>query len=758
MERIITTALFALLVVSVQAVTVSISVNSHAYCVYPTGVLCASASGGVGPYTFQWSTGSSQTCIYELPTGTYSVTVIDGLGEEATDEVTLLSQPMPGTSAIWLPRCPIEWEGVWPQYKLFAYASTSTIGVEPFTAGSLPAYYLDVQSIGAGFLQIAETGGPGTPMELTITDGAGCTSSFSTVVPQPPQYLQPQVLEVDGACSDGSNGSVRVFVPAEPSGWSSAFKLYGPTGYHQWTSTSTWAGPNGYTAGDSPRDFYVQGLPAGTYHLVQHTNWDGYSVATLEDEWFDFIAAECPDTLVTFEVPDLGFTCGTLSGQAYIDANENCALGSGDVNLTGTVIEVQPGNYYALTNGTGQYSINLPYGSYSVADQNPLYQEHCGVEGTPFTISAGTPNVTRNLADTSLTGLDVQMHISSGAARPGFEVQYAMRVRNLTGVSAGNGTVSYTFDPTLIFLNANPAPTSVVGNTITWNFTGLGALANRYFWPRFQVPPDIALLGTVLEASASVTMVNAEADLANNIADHSVTVTGAYDPNDKLAYTSGGNTSVWQIGEDEWIDYTIRFQNTGTDTAFFVVITDTLPPNLDPATFQAGAASHTSSVSMHGNGVLRWNFPNILLPDSNVNEALSHGFVGFRIRPRLPLLPGDEITNIANIYFDYNPPVITEPSVLVAAFSTGVENHTPERIGLLPNPATDRIRLADALSATSALSWSIIAMDGRVVRSENGPFPSEGITIAPLCSGTYALRLQLDQGIITERFIKIAHE
>ena len=54
------------------------------------------------------------------------------------------------------------------------------------------------------------------------------------------------------------------------------------------------------------------------------------------------------------------------------------------------------------------------------------------------------------------------------------------------------------------------------------------------------------------------------------------TITGAYDPNDKLASTSSGNTDVWQLNEDEWIDYTIRFQNTGTDTAFNVIITDTV--------------------------------------------------------------------------------------------------------------------------------------------------------------------------------------
>src|SRR5690606_30232718 len=49
---------------------------------------------------------------------------------------------------------------------------------------------------------------------------------------------------------------------------------------------------------------------------------------------------------------------------------------------------------------------------------------------------------------------------------------------------------------------------------------------------------------------------------------------------------------------------------------------------------------------------------------------LSHGFVGFRVKPRLPLNASDEIENIANIYFDFNPPVITEPSILIVMAPT----------------------------------------------------------------------------------------
>jgi uncharacterized repeat protein (TIGR01451 family) len=650
---------------------------------------------------------------------------------------------MPGTSAIWLPRCPIEWDGIWPQYNLIGMASIFSTGVEPFATDVGPIYFLPIDEFG-GHILLPYPGVPGEPLEFTITDGNGCTSTLETVVPPPPTYLQPQILDVEGACSGGANGRVRVFVPAEPNGWSSAFKLFGPNGYLPWTSSSTYAGPNGFGAGDAPREFVRQNLSPGTYHLVQHTNWDLYSVPDLEEQWFDMIADECPDTLATFEVPDLGFVCGTLTGKVYIDVNENCFQNGTDLNLPGTVIEVQPGNFYTLTDGLGRYSINLPNGTYTVADQNPLYQEHCGVEGTPFTIGAGI--VTRDLADTSLTGLDVRLSISSGAARPGFEVNQAIRVQNLTGVNGGNGTVSYTYDPTLTYLVSNPAPTSIVGNTLTWSLSNLGALGDRYFRPRFQVPPDINLLGVDLMSSGSVTMLNNENNTENNTATHVVTITGAYDPNDKLARTSGGNTSMWQVGEDQWIDYTIRFQNTGTDTAFFVVITDTLPANLDPATFEAGASSHTHSVSMRGNGILRWMFPNILLPDSNVNEPLSHGFVGFRIRPHLPVLPGDEITNIANIYFDFNPPVITEPSVLVAEFSTGAAE-----AGTLDRPL---IAIADLTQGTLLLSARghtlsvglLRDMNGRIVLHQGLQSDAAILNVSALASGAYIAEVHTTHG------------
>jgi len=242
---------------------------------------------------------------------------------------------------------------------------------------------------------------------------------------------------------------------------------------------------------------------------------------------------------------------------------------------------------------------------------------------------------------------------------------------------------------------------------------------------------------------------------ANNTATSLVTVTGSYDPNDKLANTSHGNSStVYLIDEDEWVDYTIRFQNTGTDTAFLVVVTDTLPQHLDPATIRMGAGSHAFSWSLSGQGTLRWVFPNIMLPDSNVNEAASHGFVSFRIRPHLPLLPGTAIENTANIFFDFNDPVITEPSVLTTEFSTGLgnTNGSPSEFMLQPNPASESVEVR---SRKNIGSLRLLTADGRLVQQSRVGSCTAQLDLNGLANGTYVVELMMTDGsVVHEQLIK----
>jgi hypothetical protein len=138
----------------------------------------------------------------------------------------------------------------------------------------------------------------------------------------------------------------------------------------------------------------------------------------------------------------------------------------------------------------------------------------------------------------------------------------------------------------------------------------------------------------------------------------------SFDPNDKIASPSGV-TEARLIRESDELQYTIRFQNTGTDVAYTVVIEDELSEHLDLATLRIGAASHPFAWKASGQGkpVITWTFNNINLPDSTSNEPASHGFVSFRIaqKPGNPL--GTRIANQALITFDFNSPIATNQTL-----------------------------------------------------------------------------------------------
>jgi len=166
---------------------------------------------------------------------------------------------------------------------------------------------------------------------------------------------------------------------------------------------------------------------------------------------------------------------------------------------------------------------------------------------------------------------------------------------------------------------------------------------------------------------------------------------GSFDPNDKQGFPLGYGDENY-INQNVAIDYMIRFQNTGTDTAFTVVIVDTLSTHLNPASLTPGPSSHEYQYTLTENGIATFTFENILLPDSNVNEVLSNGFVKFKIEqfPNNPI--GTDIYNSAAIYFDFNEPVITNTTQhqigerLLATIIVDLPNSRTNNVLVYPNP------------------------------------------------------------------------
>lgn len=232
----------------------------------------------------------------------------------------------------------------------------------------------------------------------------------------------------------------------------------------------------------------------------------------------------------------------------------------------------------------------------------------------------------------------------------------------------------------------------------------------------------------------------------------------SFDPNDKAAQPLGYGVPHY-IEANTPLKYKIRFQNTGTDTAFNIVIIDTLSTNVNPASLQMGASSHPYTWELSGAGILTVSFEDILLVDSNANEPLSHGFFMYNINQVPNLMNGSVINNQAAIYFDFNSPIFTNTT-----FHTIGENYIPiilnmqeawveeMQVHIYPNPTSGLIYL-EQLEAEK-VQINVVDNLGRVVLQKNSKDKQTAIDLNSLPQGIYYLNIQQEKKISTHKVVK----
>jgi outer membrane protein assembly factor BamB len=220
---------------------------------------------------------------------------------------------------------------------------------------------------------------------------------------------------------------------------------------------------------------------------------------------------------------------------------------------------------------------------------------------------------------------------------------------------------------------------------------------------------------------------------------------GAYDPNDKQALPRGYGP-LHYLKPDTDIEYHIRFQNTGTDTAFTVVIRDTLSAWLDPGSVKPGAASHPYRWQLSGEGVLSFTFDQIMLPDSNVNEPASHGFVKFFVSQYLGNPLGIRIENRAGIYFDFNAPIITNTAFhtlgkdfveIISSDDQGPGRPGGLSVRLMPNPASEWVSISVEGLAAPQSTFYLYYADGALALRQPFQGPLLHLPLAGLPGGIY---------------------
>lgn len=221
---------------------------------------------------------------------------------------------------------------------------------------------------------------------------------------------------------------------------------------------------------------------------------------------------------------------------------------------------------------------------------------------------------------------------------------------------------------------------------------------------------------------------------------------GSWDPNDKRAAPTGyGETHAIEANTD--LEYHIRFQNTGTDTAFNVIVFDTLSEFLDASSIVPGASSHPYTWKLKNNGIVVFTFNNILLPDSITNEPASHGFIKFKIKQALDLPLGSIINNTAAIVFDMNAPIITNQTYhtidedFIVDIITIIDR--PEiTIDVYPNPFDKQATVVVEGETFFKLELRMVDAMGREVQRQQTT-NTEKITVQRnnLVSGVYFMQL-----------------
>jgi hypothetical protein len=351
------------------------------------------------------------------------------------------------------------------------------------------------------------------------------------------------------------------------------------------------------------------------------------------------------------------FNAYRLRGEVFKDYNANGLLDNFDETLPYLLMRTEPQAMLVWTNSLGSYDLPVDSGTtYTLWPQLPSDFQVTS-DPTEYMVQADTDQPIVSDLDFGVGPvLDENadmLTITRSPVRCNNEGNIWAVVRN-TGSWISEGIqVRMTLHPDMSLISAIPPPDSIVGNTIHWHLDSLPWFALHNFVALVQFGP----VGSQADATVEVEFTDNPHILTQSM----FTEVGcAYDPNDKQVLPKGyGDQGAIPI-DTEWLDYTIRFQNTGNDTAFSVVLVDHLSPYLDWATMEVLGTSHDlSHIGIDEGGKLQFRYEPIQLPDSGANMAASNGFVRFRMRPVAGITSGTVIQNTAEIYFDLNAPVIT---------------------------------------------------------------------------------------------------
>ncbi len=441
----------------------------------------------------------------------------------------------------------------------------------------------------------------------------------------------------------------------------------------------------------------------------------------------------------------LDYQINAIHGNAFLDLNSNAIHDSIEAGIQNVIVQLTPGPIYVSTDNRGDYGAYVSSGNYTIT--TPAIPLHL-TGPIPSANTASFPSV--NQVDTANNFAfqlnpgesDLRVALTEyGFARPAHDINYNFTYSNVGSVTQ-SGSVELMLDSNLTFLSSTIAPDNIIGNILTWNYSGFLPFQSFNINLTATVSSTSTLGDTIL---STVIIYPVAGDMLpiDNYDTSEVAVVTSYDPNSKEIKPSG-DIGLLDVVNGAYLTYTIQFQNTGNDTAFSISIHDTLSDKLDLSSLELLASSHPYTFRLYPGKLAEFKFENIFLPDSIVNETGSHGFVKYRVKLKSTLAVGDQIKNTAHIYFDLNTPIATNTVQTEVLFIVIIsENTSFNFFDLFPNPAQNKISFRSKTSGHSQKEYRIFDAFG-ILKLENKAEISSSkpeIDISGLSPGIYFLEI-----------------
>ncbi|HPJ11424.1 MAG TPA: T9SS type A sorting domain-containing protein [Flavobacterium sp.] len=494
-------------------------------------------------------------------------------------------------------------------------------------------------------------------------------------------------------------------------------------------------------------------------HAITQSNVNAGSVTN----YFGFTASTGSTTTTTFKIVSnyLNIADG-IKLVAFVDTNGN---GIKD----GTEQDFAQGSFsYVVNDGGTNYQVSAsPLHSVYIYETNPInsyditfnvYSEFASWYSVAnptinnITVPNGSGVVAYYFPMTFIpyTDLAVDIYNNNPPPRPGFTYQNTIKYTNRGSLAIANGTVTFTKPAAVSISSISVTGTTANANGFTYDFTNLLPGHSRYINITLQVPtiPTVAL-GDVLTATAAVTIPAGDVDASNNTDEINQTIVGSYDPNDKTE-NHGGKVLYSAFTANDYLTYKIQFENTGTFPAEFVRVVDVLDDKLDETTVRMVDASHSYTLTRVGKE-LTWMFDDIQLPPSVANTNIGHGYLVFKVKPKTGFALGDVIPNIASIYFDFNPPIVTEPCVTEFVNTLATRDFALDNFRYSPNPVKNNLKVSndnviDTITVTSVL--------GQVVFEKSVNALDAVIDLSGLSHGVYLIKASSLSATKTLKIVK----